>query len=104
MHILASGFVFMGVSRGLYVTNESLYKFDMVSNMTAAIANVLLNLLFIPRYGILGAAWATLISYFLTYVGTSSLYPPTRDIFRMQVRSLLFLDVKRFLSRKQLNP
>jgi PST family polysaccharide transporter len=103
IHILASVFVFVGVSRGLYVTNESLYKFDMVSNMSAAIANVLLNLFFIPRYGIIGAAWATLISYFLTFVGTSFLHPATRGIFRMQVRSLLLLDVKRFLSRKQVN-
>lgn len=104
VHILASVFVFIGVSRGLYITNESLFKFDMLSNMTAAIANVLLNLLFIPKFGIMGAAWATLISYSITYVGTSCLYHRTRGIFRMQVRSLLLLDMVRFLSRKQVKP
>jgi O-antigen/teichoic acid export membrane protein len=36
----------------------------------AAIANVLLNVLLIPRFGILGAAYATVIAYFTAIIGS----------------------------------
>ena len=38
------------------------------SGMLAAICNILLNLLFIPRWGIMGAAWATVISLVLSMI------------------------------------
>ena len=44
------------------ISYSSSYKFNLLSIMFLLIATVTLNLLFIPRYGILGAAMATLIS------------------------------------------
>lgn len=40
-------------------------RWQVYTSIVAAVANVLLNLLLIPRYGILGAAWATLIAFVL---------------------------------------
>jgi Na+-driven multidrug efflux pump len=37
-------------------------------HVNAAVVNVLLNLLLIPRFGILGSAYATLISYWAPLV------------------------------------
>jgi|SRR5690625_807039 len=47
-------------------------SFIAISTMGAALINILLNLLLIPRYGALGAAWATLVSYSLLSVIISS--------------------------------
>lgn len=38
-------------------------KYIMVSTLTAALINILLNLLFIPRYGYIAAAYTTLAAY-----------------------------------------
>jgi len=41
---------------------------NMLSTMVGAIVNVILNLLFIPEYGLVGAAFATFISYLLVVI------------------------------------
>lgn len=39
----------------------------------SALVNIVLNYLFVPTYGIIGAAWATLVSYFLQAIVAHSL-------------------------------
>ena len=54
----------------------------LIRNILAAGANIGLNLVLIPRYGGLGAAWATLLSYgFANYFGCL-FYRPTWSQFR----------------------
>lgn len=93
VHIIASLFVFVGIIRGLWVTNESYFKFDFFSNMAAGIFNIVLNYFLIPSYGIIGAAWATLVSYFFTYIGSGLFFPPARKIAIMQLKSIFLLDL-----------
>ncbi|MCF8276802.1 MAG: polysaccharide biosynthesis C-terminal domain-containing protein [Flavobacteriales bacterium] len=50
-----------GVNGGIITTSKH-YKFDTYSNVVLLIVTVLLNLIFIPIYGIEGAAMATAIS------------------------------------------
>jgi O-antigen/teichoic acid export membrane protein len=42
-------------------------KLVLINTVCAFIINILLNIFLIPRYGIIGAAWATFIS--LTFIG-----------------------------------
>lgn len=53
-----------GVNGGI-ITTSSMYKFDTYANLVLVILTVVLNLIFIPLYGITGAAIATAISLFL---------------------------------------
>lgn len=46
-----------------YLLAEKKRRSIFLITATAAILNTVLNLLFIPHYGLVGAAWATLISY-----------------------------------------
>ena len=46
-----------------YLIIENKTKLIMYSSLAGAIANVVLNLIFIPIFGIIGSAWATIISY-----------------------------------------
>ncbi|MDX8338070.1 flippase [Draconibacterium sp. IB214405] len=63
VHIWASVFVFLGVASGRWLISEGLYKYSMYRTIIGAIVNVALNILLIPRYAGIGAAWATLVSY-----------------------------------------
>ncbi|MBW2302065.1 MAG: flippase [Deltaproteobacteria bacterium] len=92
VHIVASLFVFVGSIRGLWVTNESYFKFALLSNVGAGLINIGLNYLWIPLYGIIGAAWATIVSYFFTYVASGLFFAPARQIVVMQLKSLLIID------------
>jgi len=68
LQILAVGFMFhtlLGLNGwSLIIVKES--KFISLSTLTAAVANVILNALLIPSYGIDGAAIATAVSYVIS--------------------------------------
>jgi PST family polysaccharide transporter len=89
VHIWSSTFVFLGVARGQWLVNEGKQNFYLVSTCAGAIANILLNLVFIPISGGLGAAYATVISYSLAAWLASYLHPDIREIAAMQTRALL---------------
>ena len=46
-----------------YLITENKTKTIMFSSFFGALINIILNLIFIPKFGIVGSAWATLISY-----------------------------------------
>jgi O-antigen/teichoic acid export membrane protein len=57
-------FINFGINQYLLAENKLKRLFYL--NLFAMIVNIILNLLFIPYFGILGAAWATFISYCLS--------------------------------------
>ncbi len=57
---------FLSVGINKYLMTENHLKSILLYNLIAVGANVLLNMLLIPKIGLTGAAWATLISYSLT--------------------------------------
>ncbi len=89
VHIWSSVFVFLGVARGQWLVNEGLQRFYLAATAAGAVANVGLNFVFIPRWGGLGAAWATVISYGLAAWLASYFHPAVRGTAAMQTRALL---------------
>jgi len=89
VHIWSSIFVFLGVARGQWLVNEGLQRFYLAATCAGAVTNVGLNLFFIPRWGGLGAAWATVISYGLAAWLASYFHAPVRATAVMQTRALL---------------
>ena len=62
IHIWAGIFVFLGVVRVKWIINENYQFYGMICTISGAISNVILNIWLIPIMGIMGAAWATVIS------------------------------------------
>lgn len=56
-------FVFVGIVHLNLLISVGLQKMDFLFTSTGAVVNIVLNLILIPRYGIAGAALATVISY-----------------------------------------
>jgi len=63
VHIWALLFVALGIASGQYLLLEGQNSISLQRTAMGAVVNVGLNLLWIPRYGVLGAAWASLIAY-----------------------------------------
>ncbi|HLB01141.1 MAG TPA: polysaccharide biosynthesis C-terminal domain-containing protein, partial [Bacteroidota bacterium] len=79
--VVMMGYLFLGISTnlsaGIYIRKKTRYL--PVVNVTGAVANVVLNYTLIPKFGIAGAAWATLLSYLLMavflYMVVEKIYP-----------------------------
>lgn len=63
IHIWAGVFVFLGSASGQYLIAEGFLKLSLIRTAFGALVNILLNLWWIPIYGIKGAAYASLIAY-----------------------------------------
>lgn len=89
LHIWAGIFVFMRAAYSKWLIAEELYSFSLVSHGTGAILNVVLNFALIPRYGAIGAAAATVISYAAASYGSLFLHSKTRPAALMMTRALV---------------
>jgi PST family polysaccharide transporter len=91
VYVLSGIFVFLGHVRESWIAVENIARFSLYSTATGAFVNILLNYLLIPRYGNLGAAYATLIALFVASYLINIISAKTRTVFIMQTKSLLLL-------------
>jgi len=82
-------FVFLSNGSWGYYLNENLEKFSSVRLVIGAIINITLNLFFIKWYGLVGAAYATLISYSISGYFVNVLFEKTRINFYLQTKAFL---------------
>ena len=61
--------LFLGTAVYQYLITENRIKLIFIITCLAMIANIILNLILIPKLGLIGAAWATLISYMVVPIG-----------------------------------
>jgi O-antigen/teichoic acid export membrane protein len=65
IHIWTGVFVFLGVAFGKFLTTQNWTKKSFYRTLLGAILNIILNFILIPKYGINGAAIATLLGQFI---------------------------------------
>jgi len=87
MHVWAAVAVSLGVASSQYLIVENLQKISMYRTTIGLMCNLGLNLLLIPKYGALGAAVATLISYSFATI-SMGLFVQGRQQTVMMLRSL----------------
>lgn len=101
VHAWACVFVFLGVARGQVLVNEGLTRFYAIATGAGALLNVLLNILWIPCYGSLGSAWATVVSYACAAWISSFWNSRVRRMGVMQTKALLIpLRILRLIGRR----
>lgn len=88
IHVWGGLFVFLGVARSIWIISEGATKIALMTTFTGALLNVLLNLLLIPKYGAIGAAIATVVSYGFSDYLIFMLFPPLRKVGWLMTRSL----------------
>jgi PST family polysaccharide transporter len=64
IHIWSGVFVFLGIASGQFLLTENYTRIAFYRAFLGMVVNVILNFVLIPRYGVKGAAVATLISQF----------------------------------------
>ncbi len=102
VNIWTGVFVFLGVASSSWLVTENLQRISLIRTVIGAVLNIVLNLVLIPRNGIVGSAWATLISQaFASYIcyaftrvtfrtfimQTKAFYPPIRELLDFRAAS-----------------
>lgn len=95
IHIWAGIFVFLWVASGRWFIIEGLQKYAFYRNLLGAIVNVSLNLILIPKFGIIGAAWATVVSLACVSIFFNAFNSKTRPVFFMLFKSFLIFRIFR---------
>jgi len=85
----AGVFYFLREALGRWFLTENLLMFSFISNGIGAAVNVVLNLILIPRWGGVGAAIATVISYAAAGYLACFITPRTREAAWMMSRALI---------------
>jgi len=97
IHIWAGIFAFLGTASGQFLIAEGYVNLSLLRTAAGAVINILLNILWIPRYGISGAALATLIAYAASAFWILFI-PRTRQQGIMMLKSLFLVSLFRKLN------
>lgn len=92
IHLWINIFVYIGVaSNSTFILIENYLKTALVISIVGAIVNIIFNLILIPQLGILGAALATLIAQFISFI-IQPIFPYLRNNFIIQLKAIVFYD------------
>jgi O-antigen/teichoic acid export membrane protein len=81
-------FTNFGVARSVFITNEGLFRFGLVTAIAGAVVNVLLNLWLVPAWGARGAIASSLVSFAVTIFALEGFQPAARRNLRLMARAV----------------
>lgn len=88
IHVWSSIFVFLRAGVSKWILVENALWFSLVTQGLGALTNVVLNLLLIPSYGGVGAAYATLFSYGVASFLAFGIHRRSRVVFWLMMRTV----------------
>ena len=71
-------FAYLGAVRNIWILAENKQKYLWILNLSGAVVNIILNAIFIPVWGIMGAAFASLITQIFTNIIMNILIRPIK--------------------------
>jgi O-antigen/teichoic acid export membrane protein len=91
IHIWCGLFVSLGISSGSWLIAEKKIKLNLYRALLGALTNIFLNLLIIPKYGVVGAAYSTLLSLMSAYLFFDFFVPSMHSIAKNKIKALLLI-------------
>lgn len=99
IHVWAGVFMFLYVAGGQFLLAEGLTHLSLIRALVGAAVNIGLNTWWIPRYGMDGAAYATLVTYAVTALFVIFV-PKSRRQGWMILKALFFIPTIQRLTRR----
>jgi O-antigen/teichoic acid export membrane protein len=84
-HAMCNIFVFLGVAQSVAIVSDRTPRLSLLKTFAGAAASVVLNLLLVPRWGVVGAAWAAIGAQFCAAILSNAFVAP--GTLAMQVRA-----------------
>lgn len=99
LYIWTCLFIFLGVAGNQWIIVENLQRTRLIFNVGGALLNVGLNYLLIPKYGIEGAIYATLVAQAFVGVFGNLLMKRTHYLFKLMISSLFLPEAYIYLGK-----
>lgn len=87
IHVWACVFVFLGVASSKWFIVEKRQILHLQRSLLGVLVNVILNIFLIPIFGVLGAAWATVIAQFSSGLLFDAFQKETHQMFLMKINA-----------------
>lgn len=97
-------FSYLGSAKNIWLISEGKQKYEKWFTLIGAMTNILLNIIMIPKYGIVGASVATLITQIVTNFISPLLFKETRDSSKYMIESLNIknvFDFNKYVKKKE---
>lgn len=91
IHMWSGIFIFLGSFSSKWLFSKEYINFEVQKTLLAALLNITLNLIVIPKYGAIGAAIVSLFSYFVANLLFFACTKKTRGIFYVQAESFKYV-------------
>jgi O-antigen/teichoic acid export membrane protein len=91
IHVWTGIFVCFGVTSSKWMIAKGLEKHTFYRTFTGLILNLFLNIILIKRFGVLGAAYATLLSQFFATFIYDIFIKELKPIFYIKLKSIFFV-------------
>lgn len=88
----------MGVGKSVFIINESLFKYSLLTVVIGAISNIALNYFLIPHYASVGSVIASMISFTVSIFLVDVFFKKTREN-----QQLMFKGISTFWKLKEIN-
>lgn len=83
-------FANIGIVRRIWMIEQEKQKYITIISIWGVIINIILNMIFINKFGIVGASVATLLTEIFVNVFVPSFYKKTRSVFNFALDGILF--------------
>lgn len=102
LYILIWGIWFgiLGNVHYVWLICENRGKYSLFYSATGSISNIIFNAILIPKYGMYGAAIATLISQFIANIVSFGIFKETRVLSKFAIKAILFIEPLKFLKNR----
>ncbi len=95
INMWASVFVSLGVASSSWLICENLQHNLLYRSLLGLFINIMFNFALIPRYGIVGAAYATLLAQSFACLFFDLATSQTRMVFKMKLKTIFFTGLRR---------
>lgn len=100
VYVMSTIFVYWRALVSKWIIDQGLYKYSLYSHLVGAVVNVVLNYFFISKFGLLGAAYSTFVSYFFSTLLIFTVSKESRQVVVYMIKSMNIknvLNLKRYI-------
>lgn len=89
LYVLRLFFANIGTAKALFITNENLFRYSLLTALIGSVTNIGLNYLWIPRYQSVGVIWAMIVSYAVSTFAVDIFFSRTRVNLKIMCQSVV---------------
>ena len=88
LYVIRLFFTNIGMGKALFITNENLFRYAMLTALVGSITNIGLNYLWIPKYMSVGVIWAMIVSFAVSTFVVDLFFTRTRYHLKVMIKAI----------------